>query len=104
MADLAKSDVFFVITTAAVIVITVIVAVLLAYLFIIIRDVKEVVRKVKEESGEVIEDVKELRHRLREQGSALGRASAVARFFKSAFLGKRSRTKKSKAKDEASEE
>jgi len=96
MIELAKSDIFFIITTVAVIVLSSIIATLLVYLFIVIRDVKKVVERVKEESGEILEDVKTLRLKIRAEGTAISRASAFFGFFKNVFLRKRGRSKRSK--------
>ncbi len=96
MAEIAKSDLFFLITTVSVVVLTIIIAVLLVYLFIVIKDVKEVVRKVKVESNEMIDDIKDLRIRLKAESTAVSRASAVFGFFRKTFFAKRGSVRKSK--------
>lgn len=96
MADIAKSDLFFVITSIAVVVLSAIIATLLIYLFIIIRDVRVVVHKVKEESTEMLGDIKDLRVKLRDESGIASRFAAFAIFFKKAFFSKRGRSKKSK--------
>ncbi len=96
MADIAKSDLFFVITTVAVVVLSAIIATLLIYLFIIIRDVKQVVHKVKEESTEMLDDIKDLRVKLRDESGVASRFGAFFLFIKKAFFSKRGRSRKSK--------
>jgi hypothetical protein len=89
MAELAKSDVFFMITSAAVVILTVIIAVLLIYIFIVVRNVKKVIEKVKVESDLLLDDIRELRVKLKTEGGTFRRASALFAFFKGAFLGKK---------------
>lgn len=96
MAEIAKSDLFFLITSAAVIVLTIIIAVIAMYLFFVIKDVKELVHKVKEESDGILDDFKDFRRQLREESSNIKRASAIATFLKDVFFTKRSRLKKPK--------
>lgn len=91
MIDIAKSDLFFVITSMAVIILTVIIAVLLVYIFLMLRNVKNVIDKVKVESDGMIEDIKELRLKIKADGSIVRKASAFVTFFRSAFMGKRKR-------------
>ena len=96
MADIAKSDLFFFITTVAVVVLSAIIATLLIYLFVIIRDVKQVVHKVKEESVEMLDDIKDLRGKLRDESGVASRFAAFFFFIKKAFFSKRGRSRKSK--------
>lgn len=102
MADIAKSDLFFFITTMAVIVLSITILVLLVYVFIIIRDIKSVVHRVKEESDGVLGDIKDLRLKIKESSGAAGYAGAIFGFLKKAFFTKRTRPKKHKV--EASDE
>lgn len=96
MADIAKSDIFFFITSLSVVVLTIIVAVLLVYIFLIVRNVKGVVEKVKEESDLLLDDVKQLRVRLKSEDGAIRRASALFSFVRGIFLDKRGRSRKKK--------
>jgi hypothetical protein len=75
MTELAKSDLFFVITSISVISLTVIVAILLIYVFFIVKKVKNIVDKIKEGSDKA--------------GIAIG-------VIKSMFSGKKSVSKKNK--------
>jgi predicted Holliday junction resolvase-like endonuclease len=99
MADIAKSDAFFLITSMSVVILTVIIAVLLIYIFLIVRNVKSVIEKVKEESDLLLDDIKELRVRLKAEDGAVRRASTLFAFLRGTFLGKRSRRKKEEEKE-----
>ena len=48
------------------------------YFILILRDMKEVSRKVKIEGGEIIDDVKKVREKIEEEGVGL---AAVGRMF-----------------------
>lgn len=71
MESIAKSDIFFFITTIAVIVITLFVVLLAVYAVRIMSDVKFISKKVKEESVEFLEDAKEMRQEIRDKGTSL---------------------------------
>jgi formate-dependent nitrite reductase membrane component NrfD len=96
MAEIAKSDLFFFITTMAVIVLSITILVLLVYVFIIIRDIKSVVHRVKEESDGVLGDIRDLRLKIKESSGVASYTAAVFSFLKKAFFVKRSRSKKHK--------
>lgn len=100
MTEIAKSDVFFLITSLAVIVLTVIISVLLVYVFIIMRNVRGVVEKVKEESDLLLDDVRELRVRLKTEEGAVRRASALLAFLRGLFFAKRGGRKKREREEE----
>lgn len=68
MEGVLKSDIFFVIASLAVIVISVLAVAALFYVVMILRDIKEVSRKIKEESALIGEDFRELRAALRREG------------------------------------
>lgn len=59
--ELLKSDIFFFVTTIAVIVIGVLLLIALIYTIKILRDIKHVSRAVKEESDKIIEEVENVR-------------------------------------------
>lgn len=68
MDILIHADVFFFITSIAVIVVTAVLVVLLVYLVRIVRDVKYISRKAKTETDLLAEDVGDLRKGLRTEG------------------------------------
>ncbi|OHA85070.1 MAG: hypothetical protein A2408_00205 [Candidatus Yonathbacteria bacterium RIFOXYC1_FULL_52_10] len=78
MNEVAKSDIFFVITTIAVVVVTVVFVVALLYLIKILRDFKQVSGRVKEESDRISKDLSDLHTAVREQGARV--AQAVSSF------------------------
>lgn len=93
MTDIAKSDFFFIITSISVICLTVIFAFLLLYIFSIMRKVKKIVNKVKEESENAIEDIQALRAKMKADGNALRGVSLAIGLVKNLFSGKKSKKK-----------
>jgi len=61
MNPLLQADIFFFITSIAVIVVTIALVVALFFLVQILRDVRYVSKRVREESDRVLEDVEHLR-------------------------------------------
>jgi uncharacterized protein YoxC len=92
MSDLLQADIFFFITTIAVILSAVLFAVLLVYLIKFLRDAKEISHRVKKEIVGLADDLTDLRENLREHGSKL---SDLAQAVSSFGRGKKS-TRKSK--------
>lgn len=68
MDTLIQADIFFFITSIAVIVLTLLLIVLLAYGVKIARTIASIANTVKEESENVIEDIADLRGRVKEEG------------------------------------
>lgn len=81
MSSLAKSDIFFFITSLVVIIIGIGVTWAFFYIINILRDVKDVSRTVKEETKEIVEDISELRTNVK-KGSF---ASILKRFWQKLF-------------------
>jgi hypothetical protein len=90
METLIHADIFFFISTIALVLISIGIIIALVYLIRILRNVSDVSDKVKEESTEILSDIKELRTDIKKEGF---RMSYVSRFFAKLF-GKRSRSKK----------
>lgn len=93
MENVAKSEVFFFITTFAVVILTILLAVLIVYLIKVSRDVKNIARKARAEAENIIGDVKDLRENIKTQGE---RVKNMVSMF-SGFNNK----KKKKNEDEA---
>ncbi len=74
MDSLLKSDIFFVITSIAVVFLTILFAVILMYLIIIMKNVTALSKKIKEEGSEIIDDARVMR---REIKSKAGKMSAL---------------------------
>jgi hypothetical protein len=76
--SIAKSDVFFVVTTVAVILITIVVVIGCAYIIGILRTVKRISRMAERTTQDVSEDINELRDDVKRHGVSLG---AFLNFF-----------------------
>lgn len=85
MTEIAKSDLFFFITSISVVVVSVTLIAVLIYSFLIIRKVRKLVDKVKEESEEVIDDIHEFRLKLKSQKGFLKKMPAFIVFFRRLF-------------------
>lgn len=83
-----QADIFFFITTIAIVLVTIGLIVAIVYVIKILRTVSEVTDKVKEESEEVIADIKTLRTNIKSEGFRL---AAVGDFFSRIFGRKKSR-------------
>ena len=92
MNDFIKADVFFLVTTIAVVVVSVLLVIALVYAIKILRDMKFLYTKVKDEGERIIDDVRTIRE------ETLGNS---ARLLGSAlsFFGIKSKSKTNKKKD-----
>lgn len=68
MEAFAKMDIFFLVTTVAVIVLAVFVAVLLFYFLRTARDISEIVQMIKKESERFVSGVSSARHNIKGRG------------------------------------
>jgi uncharacterized protein YoxC len=87
--ELIHADIFFFVTTIAVIVISVLFAIILAYVAAILKDLKGISRKVKDETEAIAQDMDDLRDEIRKEGVKL---KPLVKFGKKIF----SRDSKSK--------
>ncbi len=78
MSDFAKMDIFFVITSAAVVLLGILLAVLIVYIIKISRDIKYISQKARGEADLIAQDLSELRENIKDKGSKL-------KFFASFF-------------------
>jgi 5-bromo-4-chloroindolyl phosphate hydrolysis protein len=89
MTEFAKMDIFFLITSIAVVVLTALLAVLAIYIIKISSDIKYISGKAKNEADFIAKDLSDLRENVREKGANL---KYFASFFnnlrKSAQSGK----------------
>jgi len=67
MQQLLKSDIFFVVTTIAVVVVSVAVIIALVYLINILRDARKLSAKAREEGEAIIHDVGIVRKKAKEE-------------------------------------
>ncbi len=65
MDTIFKADIFFVITTVVVCVLGLLIALVLIYLIRILRDVKKLSRKVRQEGEALVEDIEGLRENIK---------------------------------------
>jgi len=66
--SLIHADIFFFISTIALILITIGISIAFVYVIRILKNVDDVSNKIKSESKEIVEDIKKLRLTLKEEG------------------------------------
>lgn len=88
MSEVLHANIFFVITSVAVVLFTLLLCVLLYHLIKIVRSVRRIVERIEEGSEVIAEDMSELR-RFFAEGSLISHILGM-------FMGKNSRTKKRK--------
>jgi hypothetical protein len=81
MSDFLKQDIFFFITTVAVIVLTLLLGLLLIYLIRIAKTLDEITKRVRQETDIIVDEVGELRAKIKREGIKIRH---FAKFF-SAF-------------------
>lgn len=87
MNEFAKMDIFFFVTTIAVVVLTILLAILIIYIIKISKDIKYITRKAKSEADIISGELSELRENVKEQGAKL-------KFFSSFFSNIYKKSKK----------
>lgn len=102
MSEVLQANIFFYITSVAVIVVTVLLAVVLVYVLLIVRNVKDITDRVREGSELLANDLGALRDRLQTTGLKFQQLGAL--FFDRLFRRKRTRRKNAKQEETASEE
>ncbi len=95
--SLIHADIFFFISTIALVLISIAVVIALVYLIRILRNVGEVTDKIKTESTEIVGDLKKLRANLRDEGVKWKHVADLVRVF---FMRKATKVKKAAAKVE----
>jgi hypothetical protein len=100
--SLIHADVFFFISTIALVVLSIGSGIALFYVIRILRDAGDVAEKIKAESGEIVADSKRLREALRDEGVKWGHIIGLVRGF---FMRQPERrpARKAKAKVESTE-
>jgi len=91
MNSLIKSDVFFFITSIAVVVIAILLTILIIYLIKVSKDIRYISQKAKTEADNIIQDVSQLRTNLKEQG---GKIKDMAGFFTRFYKPKKTKPRK----------
>ena len=86
METIIHADIFFFVTTVAVILISLVFIIILAYVIVILRDIRALSRIIRREGSEIAEDVavlrQELRHDIRSGSSSI---LALIGFFTKLF-------------------
>lgn len=77
MDTIAKSELFFVITTFAIVLITLVIVVAAVYIVRILNDIKYIAGKVKSESDNISEDISDLRHHFKNKGLKLAGLAGI---------------------------
>jgi hypothetical protein len=85
MDTLIHADIFFFITTIAVVVGAILVSVILIYLIMIFRDLKSISSTVKQETELIAMDIDEAREHIKKQGADFG---SIFKFLKRIFKRK----------------
>jgi hypothetical protein len=91
MDTLIHADIFFFVTTIAVVIVAAALTIALIYLAKVLSDVKEITKQVKEETVLFREDVKGLRGDIQREGF---RAERFLMFVKNLFKKTKTRSKK----------
>src|SRR3989344_5409205 len=99
---LIQADIFFFITAVAVVVITIALLVALAYFIQILRDVRYVTRRIREESDRVLSDVEHLRGFIKKEGEKVLDVKEFLGGVIGTFLSKRKSSRNRKEKGKAS--
>ncbi len=90
MSDFVKMDVFFAVSTFAVIVVAIMLALALYYIIKILRHVEHVSHIVSEEGELVRGDIAEMRSAIKQEGFKWGHLARFARKRAASFMGKKS--------------
>lgn len=93
--NLMHADIFFFITAIAVVLLTLILIVILFYVARAVRTVSHLVDKIKGEGEQVIDDLSDLREKLKESGSQV---SGLGKWFLTMILGKAASSAYNRAK------
>ena len=87
------ADIFFYITTIAVLILTALLIILFYYLVKIARHLEYTAKRLKEEGDRIMDDVSTVRESIEEQG---GKALSFLKFVFGAFIHSRDKTKGSR--------
>ena len=98
MSEVLQANIFFFITSVAVIIVTILVGVALFYVVSILRNVRDISDKIKRGSDVLTQDLSEFRATVKAEGV---KAKNIFNFFAERFRSKRKRAapKKKESKD-----
>ena len=98
MEAFAKMDIFFLVTTVAVVILATFVAILLFYFLRTARDISEIVQMIKRESERFVSGVSSARHRIKE-GGAFNVLQTLFAFMQSFSQSSKKETARGKKKE-----
>lgn len=99
METLLHADIFFFVTTLAVVIVTILLGVALMYLIIFLRNARDISEAVRAEAGNIVEDVATFRESIKDKASTINNligAALTAKFIKKALTPKKQSKKKPK--------
>lgn len=96
MEQIIHADIFFFVSTIALVCVTAGVIVIIVYVIGIVRDVRTITRRIGKESEAIVRDIHALRTKLNLKWSSLYQ---IARFFMSAPKKNRARSGRKRAAD-----
>lgn len=84
----AQMNVFFMVTTAVVVVVGILAVVMMVYIIKFVRDARIIIRAIRDEAAEIVDDVEDFRHNIKDKaGKVSGILGAIttARFIRRIF-------------------
>lgn len=84
-SNLIHADIFFFITSIAVVVFTILLIFVLVYVLRVVRAIAHIAERVKVESEQMIEDISDLREKIKDSGSHI---SGVGKWLLTLIFGK----------------
>ncbi len=84
----AQMNVFFMVTTAVVAVVGILAVVMMIYIIKFVRDARVIMRSIRDEAAEIVDDIDEFRHEIKDRaGKVSGILGAIttARFIRRVF-------------------
>lgn len=97
MNEILHANIFFFISSIAIIFISLLVLIILFYAARIMRDVSDVVRKINKASADIEKDFQELRHEIRNEGVKVRSIVDIALGFLASRMQKRTARKPKEA-------
>lgn len=96
MTNIIKSDIFFFVTAVAVVIVTICIIIMSFYVIRILKDLKIISQKAKDESQKIIDDVTSLRQNVVNRGVEISQFFSFISYF---FGGQKKNIKKGKTGD-----
>ena len=96
MNALVQADIFFFVTTAAIMVLTIVIVIALVFFIQILRDVRHVSKRAREESDRFLTDMEDLRRFLKKEGKRAIDLKGVLESIIGTFFPKRKSPRRSR--------